>query len=116
MSIHDLSDVDESTQENILFDGPHRALKIFAVVISIPNAINMFLKQSTVYGVMLSDTVAGIGDLIGSIILPLLVVLVFQVGDRFRNTDSRLKVFIYAQVLFFICQIYAIARMSGFIG
>ena len=116
MSIHEVSDADESTQENLLFDGPHRALKIFAVVISIPNAINMFLKQSTVHGVMLSDTVAGIGGLIGSIILPLLVVLVFQVGDHFRNTGSRLKVFIYAQILFLIGQIYAIAKMSGFIG
>jgi len=81
---------------------------IMAVVFSVPIALIMFAKQSNVGGIA-----GGIGGVVGSFIPALIVVLLFQIGKRFRNSRSRWKIFMWTQLVALLGQIISILQIIG---
>ncbi len=96
-------DVQEKPQEK-----PSILVRFMAIVFSAPIALAMFFKQSSVGGVA-----GGIGGVIGSLIPALIIVMLFQIGKRFRNSRSRWKVFMWAQFVFLLGQIVSVLQAIG---
>lgn len=78
---------------------------IMAVVFSVPIVLIMFVQQSSAGGIA-----AGFGGIVGSFIPALVVVLMFQIGKRFRNSRSRWKIFMWTQFVAFLGQIPSILQ------
>lgn len=50
------------------------------------------------------------GSVLSVIILPLLVVLIFQIGKRFRNSRSRVRIFFWMSVLILLSKLSKLAQ------
>lgn len=55
----------------------------------------------------------GIGGAIGSLMPALFVVLLFQIGKRFRNSKSRWKIFMWSQFVILLGQVTAFIQFIG---
>jgi len=94
----------ETPGSNVLEDAdveplkPGLVLKSVLILFTLMAAVISFAWQLAVSGYL----PAAIGGGMGPMIWGFLVVGLFQIGNRFRNTRSRYKIFLWAQVFFFV--------------
>ena len=81
---------------------------VFAVLLSAPIVLIQVLNQFKIGGIP-----GAIGAAIGSLIPALFIVLVFQIGRRFRNPRSRWKIFAWSQLVFLLGQVFTVLQTVG---
>jgi hypothetical protein len=83
-------------------------LIFFSIVLTVPLMASQFFVQ---YGNI--GLAGGIGGSLGALIPALLVVLLFQIGKKFRNSKSRWKIFMWSQAIFLLGQITTLLKFIG---
>lgn len=81
----------------------------FTVLFTVLAFFGSFLNQLLATG----DVASGVGGGLAPPLMGGLVVGIFQIGKRFRNTRSRCQIFLWCQVFFFIS---LLAGLLGQIG
>jgi len=77
-------------------------LVLFTLLATSIAFLNNFMSMALLGGVQQSRTISyAIGGAIAPIIWGCIIVGLFQIGKRFRNSRSRCKIFMWCQVLFF---------------
>ena len=80
---------------------PGIVLKILLVLFTILSCGLSFIIQFISAGVFAS----AVGGALAPILLGCVVIGLFQIGKRFRNTRSRYKIFLWCQVIFILSKI-----------
>ena len=73
-------------------------LKVFTVIFTLPNMAAGYYEQ---YIESSGNQSQAIGGAFGTCMFAGLIVLLFQIGSRFRNQKSRYKIFMWCQMVFF---------------
>ena len=97
---------------------PSKALRISAIVVPLITfcvqnwfVITVALIGSAIHPVQITQMA---GSLIGVILFPVIVVGLFQIGKRFRNTRSRYKIFLFAALFSLFSSLFV--RLVSFLA
>lgn len=89
-------------------------LKTFTFVFTIPNMAAGYFQQYTASS---GNHAQAIGGVFGTLMFAGIIVLLFQMGSRFRNQRSRYKIFMWCQiVLFSLMALSAVTAFLQYVG
>ncbi len=105
MSEQNVYEAPASNIETEQSNKPSAIVILFAIIFSAILAGIMFIKQSAAMGV-----VGGLGGMVGSLIPAAIIVGLFQISKRLRNSRSRWKIFMWTQFVFVLGQVAGLLR------
>ena len=77
---------------------PGIILKILLVIFTLLSCFANYLSMTIIVGY----SPVGLAGAFSPILLGVIIVGIYQIGKRYRNTRSRYKIFLYCQILFFL--------------